>query len=152
VVLLNIKRSSLCGTVSSLHILHKLRFGISAFEAVGILSSEFGKVLCRSEAAKRAVWAMVVVEVLGVDFVDAAGELVDGIELVAPGAIAALDGSNHLLTLWWQDVEADGLSWQACSNSAMKSDPTSTSMASTLKGMSRMILSMKRLPKPRWHG
>jgi hypothetical protein len=57
---------------------------------------------------------MVVVEVLEavedrVDFVDAAGELVDGVELIAPGAVAALDGSIHLRTLGRQDVEADEL-------------------------------------------
>jgi hypothetical protein len=73
---------------------------------------EFGKVLCGSGTAKCAVRAMVVVEVLEavedwVDLVDAAGQLVDGIELVAPGAVAALDSSIHLRRLWRQDEEAN---------------------------------------------
>src|SRR5712691_747495 len=45
----------------------------------------------------------------GIDGIDVGWQLVDGIELVAPGSVAALDGSIHLRTLGRQDVEANAL-------------------------------------------
>jgi hypothetical protein len=91
---------------------------------------------------------MVVVEMLkavedGVEIVDAAGQFVGLVELVSPGAVASLDRAVHLRAARRQDVEGDALAWQAVSNSAMNSEPPSTWMAFTGKGMSAMILSRK---------
>src|SRR5690606_24899280 len=71
------------------------------------------KVLCGGFSAKGAVWAIGVVAVLeGVDerieLVEAVGQVVDGIELITPGAVAALDGAVELGAFGGQDVEGDG--------------------------------------------
>ena len=58
----------------------------------------FGEVGGWGEAGKGSVWPMVVVEVLeavedGVEGFEGGGQVIGLVELVAPGAVAALDGS-----------------------------------------------------------
>jgi hypothetical protein len=106
-----------------------------------------GKVLGGRLSAKGSVGTMSVVTVLegideGIELVETVRQVVDGIELVSPGAVAALYGAVGLLGGRTKSLMPR--LWQASSNSAMNSEPPSTWMASTLKGMSAMSLSRKR--------
>ena len=116
-----------------------------------------GKVLGGRLSAKGSVGTMSIVSVLegldeGIQLIETVRQVVDGIELVAPGAVAALHCAVDLGALGRQHEELDGLFWQASSNWAMNSEPPSTWMASTLKGMSREACRGTWRPRPRWPG
>ena len=70
-------------------------------------------------------------------------QVVDGIELVSPCAVAAFDGSIELRPLWRQDEKVEPLVVAACSKPAMNSEPPSTWMPLTLNGISARTLSRK---------
>ena len=70
------------------------------------------KVLGGSFSAKGSVRAMGVVSMLeGIDewieVLEAGWEIVDGVELVAPGAVASFDCAVEFGTFRWQQVELD---------------------------------------------
>src|SRR6188474_706717 len=74
----------------------------------------FGEVGGWGEAGKGSVWPMVVVEVLeavedGVEGFEGGGQVIGLVELVAPGAVAALDGSVQLWPLGRELVEGEAL-------------------------------------------
>ncbi len=74
---------------------------------VGSADSE---VLCWSFSCKGCVWSVVVIEVLECldhlgDFVDAQWQVGAGVELIAPSAVASLDGSIELWRSGGQDIE-----------------------------------------------
>src|SRR5258707_1352072 len=112
----------------------------------GVLGSAFVEILFWGQAGKCSVRTVMVVEMLeavedGVEGFDGLGEIVGFVERQAP-----LQRSTAPLSLG--DLGGRTKSWmalfsQASSNWAMNSDPPSTWMASTLKGMSRMSLSSK---------
>lgn len=123
-------------------------YGLRTYETAEVSRPSGGRDTGLGFSGKCAVGPMVVVEVLvaledRVELVDAGGEVVGFVELVAPSAVAAFDGTVHLRRAGRQDVEGDPLAWQASSNSAMNSLPPSTWMAFTGKGMSAVSLSRK---------
>jgi hypothetical protein len=82
---------------------------------------------------------------VGVEGLHGGWQVVAGIELVSPGAVAARDGAVELGPLGRQLVEGDGFGLAGFFELALNSEPPSTWMAWTGKGISATTLSRKRL-------
>ena len=77
---------------------------------------------------------------VGLELVDAVGQVEAGVERMAPRALGAFNGATELRALGRQD-KVSPLAAQACSKPAMNSGPPSTWMPVTGKGASAQSLS-----------
>ena len=78
------------------------------------LRTEGAEILCRSEVAKGLVGSVVIVSVgegvdEGLEFVDAAGQVVCGVEFVSPRGLGAFDAAVEVGTFWRQDHELEAV-------------------------------------------
>ena len=78
------------------------------------LRTEGAEILCRSEVAKGLVRSVVIVSVgegvdEGLEFVDAAGQVVCGVEFVSPRGLGAFDAAVEVGTFWRQDHELEAV-------------------------------------------
>jgi hypothetical protein len=82
---------------------------------VGLIGCSMLKVVGWGSSAKGSVWSVMVIEVLEgvedwIDRFDGSGQVVDGVEFVSPGAVAAFDRAVHLRRLGREDEEPEALS------------------------------------------